>query len=97
MRIGKSLYSAEVDDSMSRNLPSLHKSEAFDDEFFMAVSQDGKHLATGGYDKSARVLDINATSNQAVVCKHNTKRSSPARKLKIYNKNKKLISSTTDL
>lgn len=64
LRTGRSVYSAEVSDAMSRNLPVLHKNEALDDEFFMAVSKDGQHVATGAYDKSAHVIDINATTNQ---------------------------------
>jgi len=82
---------------MSRSLPVLHSSAALDDEFFMSVSQDGKHLVTGGYDKSAHVMDTNATTNQQVVCKHNTKRQSQAARLRVYNKNKRLISSSIDL
>lgn len=63
LRMGKSVFSAEINDAMTRSLPALHKADALDDEFFMAVSQDGKHLATGAYDKSAHVMDVNATSN----------------------------------
>lgn len=59
-----------------------------DDEFFLDVSPDGKHMVTGGYNKSAHVIDMNATSNTVVQCKFNEKRGSNAGKLKVYNKQK---------
>lgn len=76
MRTGKSLFAAEVSDSMSRSLSALHKNDALDDQFFMTVSQDGQQLVTGAYDKSAHVMDINAQTNRQVLCKHNQKKGS---------------------
>lgn len=63
LRIGKALFAAEVSDSMSRSLSVLHRNDALDDQFFMTVSQDGQQLVTGAYDKSAHVMDTNATTN----------------------------------
>lgn len=76
---------------MERNLTNLHDTDSLEDEFFLDVSPDGKHLATGGYNKTGHVLDINATSNTHVPCVFNQpgtswKRDAPAGKLKVYNK-----------
>lgn len=51
---------------MERNLPVLSREEALDDEFFISLSPDGKHIATGGYNRAAHVMDIVATYNTAI-------------------------------
>ena len=94
--VTKSVYSAQVSDYMERNLTVLMEQDCLDDQFFVDVTPDGKHLATGGYNKSAHVIDINATSNTVVPCHFGAARDSPAGKLKIYNKQKRLVTLTQD-
>jgi serine/threonine-protein phosphatase 2A regulatory subunit B len=68
LRMGRTLHSATTTESMERNLSKLHTSNALDDEFFMSVSSDGKHVATGGYDRTGNVLDVGATWNCGLPC-----------------------------
>lgn len=35
----------------------------------MDISQDGKHIATGGFYKSAHIMDIDAINNTSLKCK----------------------------
>lgn len=70
--------------------------DCLDDQFFIDVTPDGKHMATGGYNKSAHVVDINSTSNIVVPCNFGAARDSPAGKLKVYNKQKRLVTQTQD-
>jgi WD40 repeat protein len=63
LRMPKPLFTAEVSEQMSKNIKDLQLSDAVDDQFFLSVSHDGKHLATGAYDKSAHVIDALGTSN----------------------------------
>jgi hypothetical protein len=53
---------------MDRSLAQFEQEEALDDEFFTALSPDGKHIVTGGYNKTAHVVDINATMNTSLEC-----------------------------
>jgi len=46
---------------------------------------------TGAYNKSAHVIDTAATSNSVVRCKYDATYNSQAGKLKVYNKEKKLV------
>ena len=87
----KPLYSAQVTDYMERHLPQLLENENLEDQFFLDVSPDGKHLATGGYNRSGHVMDINTTTNTAIPCVFRAERDSIAGKLKVYGKNKKLM------
>lgn len=48
-------------------------------------------MATGGYNRSAHVIDVNATSNTVVTCNFGATRDSAAGKLKVYNKAKRLV------
>lgn len=66
LRTQKSVWAAEVNDQLSSDLAYLHRCDALDDEFFLATSSDGKHLVTGGYDKSAHVMDMQATTNNQI-------------------------------
>lgn len=59
----KPIYSAQVTDYLQENLTALLDSGDIQDSFFCEASPDGKHFATGAYDKSAHILDINATAN----------------------------------
>ena len=59
------------------------------------MTPDGKHIATGGYNKSAHVIDINATSNTVVPCNFGAPRDQTAGKLKVYNKTKRLVSQSS--
>lgn len=88
----KPLFSAQVTDYMEKNLSSLYEQDSLDDEFFLDVSPDGKHMVTGGYNKSAHVIDTNATSNTVVQCKFSEKRGSNAGKLKVYSKQTQIVS-----
>lgn len=53
---------------MERNLTTLMDQDSLDDQFFIDVTPDGKHIATGGYNKSGHVIDINSTSNTVISC-----------------------------
>jgi len=55
---------------MERNLPQLSKEDALDDEFFISLSPDGKYIATGAPNRSAHVIDTNATTNISIACNH---------------------------
>jgi uncharacterized protein YuzE len=63
-----------VTEYAEKNLVNLMDSESLDDRFFLEVSPDGKHMATGAYNKSAHVIDINATTNSSIVCKFDQSR-----------------------
>ena len=63
-----------------------------DDQFFISVSPNGKHFATGAYNKSGHVIDMNATMNTSVVCKFDQAQDTPVGSLKVYGKNKRLVS-----
>lgn len=65
--------------------------DCLDDQFFLDVTPDGKHMATGGYNKSAHVIDINTTSNTVIPCNFGAPRDQAAGKLKVYNKQKRLV------
>jgi len=64
----KPIYSTPVTDYMERNLPQLLEHENLEDQFFLDISPDGKHFATGGYNRSGHVIDINSTTNTAISC-----------------------------
>ena len=53
---------------MERNLNQLSENDQLEDQFFIHASPDGKHIATGGYNRAGHVMDINATSNQTINC-----------------------------
>lgn len=82
----RSIHSAEIDDLLTKNISQLQKDEALDDEFFLSLSHDGKHLATGSYDKSAHVIDTGLTTNTKITCRHKMKSRAQVGKLRIYNK-----------
>ena len=84
------IYSAQVTDYMERNLSLLHENDCLTDQFFLDVSPDGKYFSTGGYNRSAHVIDIQATTNTTVNCNFKAERDQPAGKLKVYSKNKKI-------
>ena len=75
---------------MKHSLNRLYDLDRMRDRFFLDVSPNGKHIATGAYDKSARVIDFDATSNTEVRCKLYQKEGSKSGSLKIYNRMKKL-------
>ena len=58
----------------------------------MSVSPDGKHFATGAYNKSGHVIDMNATMNTSIVCKFDQAQDTPVGSLKVFGKNKRLVS-----
>ena len=87
----KPIYSAQVTDYIQWNLDNLQQSESLDDRFFLEVSPDGKHMATGAYNKSAHIMDINATSNTSIVCKFDQPRNQNVGSLKVYNQKKHLV------
>lgn len=91
----KSVYSAQVTDYMERNLTTLMDQDMLDDQFFVDITPDGKHMATGGYNKSGHVIDINSTSNTVIPCNFGANRDSQAGKLKVYSKAKRLVQSQT--
>ena len=89
------IYQAQVTDYMSTSLVSLFDNDCLDDQFFCDVSPDGKHIATGAYNKSGHVMDVNFTENRAINCRFKQSRDTPVGSLKVYGKNKRLISSPT--
>lgn len=62
------LYSAQVTDYLSSNLSNLLSNDSLDDQFFLDVSPDGKQIATGAYNRSGHVMDLNCTANSAIAC-----------------------------
>lgn len=86
LRKQKSVWAAEVNDRFSSDLGTLYRNDALDDEFFLATTKDGKHMVTGGYDKSAHVMDLQATTNNQIQCKHNQLMGTQAGKLKVFNR-----------
>ena len=65
------LWSAQVTDYMEKNLADLYgEGNLENDQFTLSVSPDGKHFATGAYNRSCHVMDVNATMNQAIVCRY---------------------------
>jgi len=76
---------------MDRCLQQFDKEDALDDEFFTSLSPDGKHLVTGGYNKTAHVVDTNATMNTGIECNFMTGSGVKAGQTKNYNKNKRII------
>ena len=76
---------------MERNLGTLLENDSLDDQFFLDMSPDGKHMATGGYNKSGHVLDANATTNTVISTQFGAERDSPAGKLRVYGKAKRLL------
>lgn len=96
--MGRTLHSASTTENMERNLSKLHTAGALDDDFFMSVSSDGKHVATGGYDRSANLMDTSATWNCTIPCRHKTRNGAPAGQVLKYNNRRQLcniISSTS--
>lgn len=87
----KPIYSAQVTDYLERNLANLMDSDQLDDHFFLDVSPDGKHFATGAYNKSGHVIDMNATTNSSIACRFDQARETPVGSLKVFGKNKRLI------
>jgi hypothetical protein len=85
------IYSAQVTDYFSSNLANLLESDSLDDQFFLDVSPDGKRIATGAYNKSGHVMDLNFTANSSICCKFDQPNGTPVGNLKVYGKNKKLI------
>ena len=53
---------------MDRSLYQFEQEDALNDEFFTSLSPDGKHLVTGGYNKTAHVIDANSTMNTSIEC-----------------------------
>ena len=90
------LYSAPVADYIDSNLPQLDENDQLMDQFFIKCSPDGKHIATGGYNRAGHVLDINATTNQTIVCQFKQERDAVSGKLRVYNKLKRFISTTPE-
>ena len=89
--ITKPIYSAQVTDYMERNLGTLLENDSLDDQFFIDLSPDGKHIATGGYNRSGHVLDINTTTNTVIKTVFGADRDSKAGKLRVYGKAKRLV------
>ncbi len=89
------VWSAQVTDYMEKNLADLYGSGQTEDLFQLSVSPDGKYFATGGYNKSCHIMDVNATMNQAILCKYGQRRDSSVGSLKVYNKKKRLVASNS--
>ena len=87
----KPIYSAHVTDYLERNLANLLETDSLEDQFSLAISPNGQHFATGGYNKSGHVIDLAATTNTSIACKFNVKKGTAAGSLKVYGKNKRLI------
>jgi hypothetical protein len=95
LRTQKPIYSAQVAENMDRSLAQFEQEEALDDEFFSALSPDGKHIVTGGYNKTAHIVDTNATMNTSLECNFVSESGLQAGQTKLYNKNKRILGLTT--
>lgn len=88
------VYTAQVTDYMERNLANLYHNSNIADQFFLELSPDGRHMATGAYNKSAHVLDINCTSNKQIACRYDQTWKDPVHgALRVYGKHKRLVAS----
>ena len=87
----KPVYSAQVNDYLECNLSNLLQNNNIIDQFNLAISPNGQHIATGSYNKSSHVVDIAATTNQTLECKYDQARDTPVGNLKIYGNKKRLI------
>lgn len=92
----KPVYSAQVTEYMDRNVKKLYEYDSLDDEFFVSLSPDSRHMVTGAYNKSAHVIDTAATVNQAVRCKFDSVPGQAAARLKAYNKDKRIVNGTVE-
>jgi hypothetical protein len=81
---------------MDRSLAQFEQEEALDDEFFTSLSPDGKHIVTGGYNKTAHIVDTNATMNTSLECNFVTESGLKVGQTKLYNKNKRIIGLTSN-
>jgi serine/threonine-protein phosphatase 2A regulatory subunit B len=93
----KPIYSANVTDYLQSHLGDLHETDYRHDEFFLDVSPDGKHVATGSYNKSGHVQDIHATTSTSIVCKFNEQKDQSVGTLKVFDSKKRLISQRSGL
>ena len=91
------IYSAVVADYMDSSLTELYQNQNVQDKFFLDVTPDGKHLATGCYNRSGHVIDLNATTNTSIYCKFKSERDAIAGKLMVYGRNKRLNSVTESI
>lgn len=92
MRSGRQpLSSIAVCDYLEKNLLSLYEEDFIYDKFFLDVSPCSGYVVTGSYNRSAHVLDLNASHNLALPANFDAKRGkalAPARK---YGPNRKLL------
>ena len=75
---------------MESSLADLYEHDNLSDKFFMDLTPSGKHLATGGYNKSCHVMDIHATTNQQIVCTFDEISSRSVGVTRNYKPNKRL-------
>ena len=82
------VYSAQVMDYL-KSKPT-QQLETLSDQFFIDVTPDGRHLATGGYHRSGHVIDLDATTNTRVSCVFGEKRDTPTGTVAAYGPGKRL-------
>ena len=94
----KPVYSARVNDYFDTSLVELYERDNLSDKFFIGLSPSGKHLATGGYNKSFNVMDLHATTNQQIVCNFNDQCGLSSKSVGVtrhYKANKRLEKNTS--
>jgi hypothetical protein len=75
---------------LEKNLVNLYEEDSIYDKFFMDVSPDNGYMVTGGYNKSAHVIDIGLGSNNTIETKFDMKRGKAAAKPRKYGATKKI-------
>lgn len=79
-----------VCDYLEKSLVSLYEEDSLFDKFFLDVSPDQQYVVTGGYNKSAHIIDVNGTNNVTVALSFDASRGKVLGKPRKYANNKKL-------
>lgn len=76
--------SAQTCDFLEKNLVNLYEEDSIYDKFFLDVSPCNGYLLTGGYNKSAHVIDLGLQHNSTVETRFEMKRGKTGSKLRRY-------------
>lgn len=77
-------------DYLDKNLVNLYEEDSIYDKFFCDVSPCNGYIVTGGYNKSAHVIDTSLSHNNTIEAKFEMKRGKLGGKMRKYQTNKKL-------
>lgn len=86
-----SCYSqAQTCDFLEKNLVNLYEEDSIYDKFFLDVSPCNNYILTGGYNKSAHVIDLGLSHNSTLEARFEMKRGKAGAKFRRYTQSKKL-------